>query len=188
MAEPRSSQSASTKAGGIDVITCPSCNNENKETEKICVFCGFPLVDLTKVSSTKALDDTDYEEGTPRWGSARFNSRTNLIIGIEDEARTLLFDADEIEELVIGRKDPQTGDTPQINLDDYSGLEKGVSRRHAAIIHKDGSLSVMDMGSANGTFLNGQQLVPNQARVLRDGDDIRVGHLTMRVTFERRKQ
>ena len=166
------------------MVTCPSCRNENKEGTKICAYCGS-LIDPIEGTSTRSLGDTDVEIGTPKWGSARFNSRTNLVIGVEGEPRTLLFDADEIHELIIGRKDPHTGDSPEIDLDKFEGLEKGVSRRHAAIVHKDGSLNVVDMGSSNGTFLNGQKLVPNQPRVLRDGDDIRLGRLVMRVTFER---
>lgn len=166
------------------MIKCPN-GHENKEGAKLCIVCGEPLVDLTKNTSTKKYDDTDFEEGVPKWGSARFTPRTNLVIGVEGESRTLSFDADEIDELVIGREDPRTGELPAINLNKYKALEKGVSRRHAAIIHKDGALNVVDMGSANGTFLNGQKLVPNQPRVLRDGDDIRLGHLTLRITFER---
>lgn len=166
------------------MVQCPSCGNENKDGTQICVYCGS-LIDLAERTSTRSLGDTDDTEGIPKWGSARFNSRTNLIVGIEGEARTLLFDADEIHELIMGRTDPQTGEEPEINLERYDGLEKGVSRRHAAIILKDGSLNVVDMGSANGTFLNGQKLVPNQPRVLRDGDDIRLGRLVLRVTFER---
>ncbi len=167
------------------MIECEECGHENKEGAKICIVCGTPLVDLGKNTSTRKYNDTDFEEGVAKWGSARFNSRTNLIIGIDGETRSLLFDADQIEELIVGREDPKTGAVPEIDLGPYNGMEKGVSRQHAAIIHKDGALNVVDKDSANGTFLNGQKLVPNQPRVLRDGDDIRLGHLVIRVTFER---
>lgn len=167
-------------------ITCPSCYRENDNDAKICVYCGEPLVDVvTEVASTRSLDDTDFEEGTPKWGSARFNARTNLLLGVEGEVRTFTYDAEEILELVMGREDPKTGEAPHINLSMFDAVEKGVSRRHAAIIRKDGSLYLVDNDSANGTFLNGQRLVANQPRVLRDGDDIRLGHLTIRITFER---
>lgn len=109
----------------------------------------------------------------------------NLIIGVEKDARAMVFDANRIEELVIGRKNPDTGEAPEVDLSSYEAMDKGVSRRHAAIIRKDGSLHIVDMGSANGTFLNGQRLVANQPRVLRDGDDVRLGHLVLRITFER---
>jgi hypothetical protein len=169
----------------VNVIICSNCERENDENAKICVYCGEPLIDLTPGTATRALDDTDFEEGVPKWGSARFNIRTNLVLGVDGEIRTFTFDAEEIEELIMGRTDPNSGEAPEVPLDEYNALDQGVSRRHASIIRKDGSLYLVDMGSPNGTFLNGQKLVPNQPRVLRDGDDIRLGYLVIRVTFER---
>ncbi len=167
------------------MIKCPNCGHENAEDEKICTYCGALIEGVQTSVSTRSLDDTDFEEGVPKWGSARFNARTNLILGVEGAVRTMIFDATEIEQIVFGRVDPKTGEAPEINLSDHEALEKGVSRRHAAIVRQEGSLYLKDMGSANGTFLNGQKLVPNQPRVLRDGDDIRLGHLTVRITFEK---
>ena len=48
-----------------------------------------------------------------------------------------------------------------------------VSRFHAAIERKDGSLLITDLGSTNGTFVNGKQITSD--RVLRPGDTIRIG-------------
>src|SRR5262245_14073575 len=48
-----------------------------------------------------------------------------------------------------------------------------VSRRHAAIDVRDGQVILFDLGSANGTFLNGRRLV--QSEVLKPGDWIDVG-------------
>jgi len=166
-------------------MKCPNCEKENSNDAQICVYCGSLLVDANMAASTRTLDDADFEEGVPKWGSARFNARTNLILGVEGDPKTLIFDATEIEELVMGRADPKTGDAPEVNLSEFAALDKGVSRRHAAIVRRDGSLYLMDMSSANGTYLNGQRLVPQQPRVLRDGDDIRLGHLTVRITFEK---
>lgn len=164
---------------------CPNCDRDNRDDAKICQYCGNLLVSAEREASTRALGDTDFEDGTPKWGSAKFNSRTNLIIGVEGETGNLVFDADEISELIMGREDPKSGEAPELDLSTFNALEKGVSRQHAAIIRKDGSLYLVDRGSANGTFLNGQRLVPNQPRVLRDGDDLRLGHLVLRISFEK---
>lgn len=169
-----------------EVLVCPKCKNENELETKICVYCGELLINVEKTATTKFLDDNDEDDNNvPKWGSSRFNTRTNLILGIEGEIRTLEFDAETINELIMGREDPKTGVVPPVNLSPYGAIEKGVSRKHASIIRKDGSLYLVDHGSANGTFLNGQKLVANQARVLRDGDDIRLGKLEIRITFER---
>ena len=169
-----------------EVLVCPKCKNENELETKICVYCGELLINVEKSATTKFLIENEEDDNnTPRWGSARFNARTNLVLGIDGETRTLEFDAERIEELIIGREDPKTGTIPGVNLSSYGATEKGVSRKHASIIRKDGSLYLVDHASANGTFLNGHKLVANQSRVLRDGDDVRLGKLEIRVTFER---
>jgi pSer/pThr/pTyr-binding forkhead associated (FHA) protein len=108
----------------------------------------------------------------------------NLVLKVPDTEKTFTFDAAEITKLTIGRVDPDTGEAPAVDLIDHKAVEKGVSRRHASIIRRDtGSLSLVDQESDNGTFLNGQRLVPNQPRILRDGDEIRLGHLILYVRF-----
>ncbi len=50
--------------------------------------------------------------------------------------------------------------------------DKGASRRHAQIKLKDGTATLTDLGSTNGTRLNGQVV---QSRALEDGDRITIG-------------
>ena len=48
-----------------------------------------------------------------------------------------------------------------------------VSRRHCELIPQDGEWVLHDLGSANGTYINGQRVTSNQ--LLKLGDQIRVG-------------
>lgn len=58
----------------------------------------------------------------------------------------------------------------------------GVSRHHAKIVdHGDGLVNVLDLGSTNGTYLNGRRV---DAAVLREGDELRVGQVVLRVGGE----
>jgi hypothetical protein len=54
--------------------------------------------------------------------------------------------------------------------------DKGASRRHAQIRAKDGLYTLTDLGSTNGTRLNGQTI---QSRPLEDGDRITIGATTL---------
>ncbi len=135
--------------------------------------------------STRALGDTDTEENEPRWGSARFGDRTNLVLKVRGAKEAFVYDANSIEELVLGRRDPDSNEIPDIDLEPYDAQDKGVSRRHIVIVKRDGALNIVDLGSHNGSYLNGQRLVPNQPRILRDGDDLRLGHLVLHVSFIR---
>lgn len=163
--------------------TCPNCERENEDQEKICIYCGTPL--KNEHVTTRSLDDTDFEDGRPQWGTARFNSRMCLIINERDSRDGHVVYFEDTDELVLGRMDPETHQVPEIDLTQYHAIEKGVSRRHATIARRETSLYLIDLGSPNGTYLNGQRLVAHQPRLLRDGDEIRLAHLVLRITFAR---
>ena len=54
-----------------------------------------------------------------------------------------------------------------------------VSRRHCEIHEADGQLTVRDLGSSNGTFVNGKRVLGQQ--LLKVGDELTVGSVTLRV-------
>jgi predicted component of type VI protein secretion system len=54
-----------------------------------------------------------------------------------------------------------------------------VSRRHCEIHEANGQLTLRDLGSSNGTFVNGKRVLGQQA--LKVGDELTVGSVTLRV-------
>jgi pSer/pThr/pTyr-binding forkhead associated (FHA) protein len=57
-------------------------------------------------------------------------------------------------------------------------LDMLVSRRHAEVLIKeDGSCWIRDLGSKNGTTVNGMPLRDDKERLLKDGDRIAISHL-----------
>jgi pSer/pThr/pTyr-binding forkhead associated (FHA) protein len=56
---------------------------------------------------------------------------------------------------------------------DLQLMDQGVSRRHADVHLSDGQATVYDLGSTNGTSVNGHSV---QSQQLQHGDVLRVGH------------
>jgi hypothetical protein len=76
---------------------------------------------------------------------------------------------------LIGRKSAARAIYPEIALDH----DEAVSRRHALLqLSADGALVLRDIGGANGTRLNGQDVQPMTDQPLKDGDEITLGHWT----------
>lgn len=59
-----------------------------------------------------------------------------------------------------------------------------VSRRHCAIVQKDGRVLLLDLKSRNGTFVNDKQLSPEKAKILKTGDKIKIGQLEFEISIE----
>ncbi len=166
--------------GKLDMKVCPNCGHENTEGVIFCQACGVSLAGEHPIS-TRTLPESEQSQGVPRWGTARFKQGI-LIVHIKDASEPIELVPDDT--IIIGRTDPASGTVPDLDLTPYNGVELGVSRIHAAIVRTDDGLVVEDLGSRNYTHLNGQRLAPHQPRVLRDGDELRLGRLIMRVYFK----
>jgi sigma-B regulation protein RsbU (phosphoserine phosphatase) len=69
------------------------------------------------------------------------------------------------------------------SLNDLAIADKMLSRQHARILRDgNGGLTIEDLGSRNGTFVNGERLVSLQP--LKSGDRITVGGVTLKVESE----
>src|SRR5215211_2019367 len=87
----------------------------------------------------------------------------------KERGKRLAVDA----ELLIGRAAPEE--------DGKLGEDPEISRRHARVARAaDGMLAVEDLGSANGTFVNGERIAA--PRTLAPGDVVRVGKTVLQVT------
>jgi pSer/pThr/pTyr-binding forkhead associated (FHA) protein len=81
-------------------------------------------------------------------------------------------------EVRVGRRSESRGIHPEIDLTGPPA-DPGVSRLHAVLVAAaDGTWSVVDPGSANGTLVNGAEIAPGTAVPLRDGDVIHLGAWT----------
>jgi hypothetical protein len=81
-------------------------------------------------------------------------------------------------EMLVGRRNDAVGFVPDIDL---SG-DPAVSRRHVLLRRDtDGSWSLLDLGSANGTWVNGvaAPVEPDRPVSLHDGDRVHLGAFTV---------
>jgi hypothetical protein len=185
------------------LIECPYCRHRNLENATVCVSCGKKLVDLPETltfpdrereeltdlaerqTKTRQMDMDGKNENEPRWGDARFDDQTRLAIHVVKLSRTVELDIHQTGSIVLGRLPIGDDRVPRTDLTDYGAVEDGVSREHVQFSLRDYSLYLTDLNSTNYTFLNGLRIMPNQPRIVRDGDEIRLGRLKLQVYFIR---
>jgi hypothetical protein len=79
------------------------------------------------------------------------------------------------EDFLVGRPDPATGTTPEINLGPYD-TNRTLSRRHARFLVHDGVYFVReDSPTPNGTYLNDERIGTGVEVRLKPGDRLRFG-------------
>lgn len=97
--------------------------------------------------------------------SAQIVPRELVIRDLEGQTSTIALDRDRI---TLGRSSANELSYP----DDI-----GLSRQHLALVRRDGQWTVEDLGSKNGTLLNGVRV--EKATAFVPGDRISAGHLTI---------
>ena len=90
----------------------------------------------------------------------------------------------ERNEFTIGRISEGQPIMPDIDLSPYQAYANGVSRLHAVIKREASHIFLMDLDSANGTYINGKRLNPNVEHTLKNGDVVALGKLKIQILLK----
>jgi hypothetical protein len=134
-------------------VYCHQCGHRNPLGARFCASCGVELATSTD-ERTENLDALVTSDAPPAPGMA------SLVVteGHRSGARWLL----EGERVMAGR----SGDS-DVFLDDIT-----VSRRHAELTKSGEAWRIVDVGSLNGTYVNGKRV---DAAALTNGDELQIG-------------
>lgn len=87
-------------------------------------------------------------------------------------------------EFTLGRSAVGQPIVPDVDLSPYKAYANGVSRLHAVLKLIQDQIVIVDLGSSNGTYLNGNRLTPYIDTPLAHGDVINLGKLKIQVLIE----
>ncbi|MBV9269367.1 MAG: FHA domain-containing protein [Acidobacteriaceae bacterium] len=182
--------STEAAAGARTAGSCPDCNTKRvPDSAKFCELCGYnfetgahgeiPMAPpaappmalsppaekwVVRISVDPALKEPESPEPPSDWSPASISA--------------------ERETLLIGRNSQSRGIAPDIPLD----FDAAVSHRHALLTRKDGDgWTIRDIGSSNGTRLNGKDLQALVDVPVNPGDRVTLGHWTC-LTLSRESQ
>jgi pSer/pThr/pTyr-binding forkhead associated (FHA) protein len=167
------------------MIKCPFCQATHVANTVFCNECGNYLLE----SDRRPTDPLK-------------NNEMNWVGGILDQSRVVSSSKQHIKPVAIhlkigvgkrevearldkviniGRVDPTSAIFPEVDLTDEGVSSKSVSRRHARILKREDNVLLEDLGSINGTFINGKKLDPYVTEVLSDGDILQVGKIPIEI-------
>jgi len=116
----------------------------------------------------------------PAAAPAAFKAKLKVVRGGRKDHEFPLEEGNNL----VGRWDPETGSFPEVDLD-ADDPEAKISRKHALIRIADGKVTVEDIGSLNGTYVNrGARLQPGNPVELKSGDEIIIGKTFLKLTID----
>ncbi len=161
------------------LLRCPSCSRPVRVGELICPHCNADLSQRGE-HGTRHMGDELLLQRTWMSGEVTVAERKPIVLEIEGEQLTLPL-ADVV---TLGRRYEGAAEgQPHVDLSRFGAEEHGVSRLHVRLRRKGILVYVADMGSLNGTYLNGRRLIPNGERLLRNNDELYLSRLRVRVHF-----
>lgn len=176
---------------GDDERITPS--DDPSQTINVPLFKKDNLPPWADWRSSEEAQTTDHREALkqaierekldPKWGRSRFTEEMALEVWLHETDKRDRFSYDNTKKVLIGRRDPRVGFQPHVDLSAFNAEGLGVSRQHAMIERHEGVLMLVDLGSRNGTYLNGKLVRPNDPRIVRSGDEIRVGYILLHIRF-----
>ncbi|HEY84916.1 MAG TPA: FHA domain-containing protein [Chloroflexi bacterium] len=167
------------------MIKCPFCQTPHVDGTLFCSECGtYLLEDDQRGTDPLGTNEIGWvgdaaEDPNAAAALAPGSGPATINLTIGDKKRTIEIPLNKA--VHMGRLDPASDVFPEIDLSDDDGLGKGVSRRHARILKREGTVVVEDLGSINGTFINGKRLAPYLPETLADGDHLQLGRLLLEV-------
>jgi len=167
------------------MIICPTCEHENTDGAVFCDNCGAQLVGEDKnttqairASSDKLELPDDFQEPVPYSKELDTWASLHLL-----ESGHILPLSDRME-FTMGRISDDQPIMPDIDLTPYKAYANGVSRLHAVLKREGKRVFIQDLGSSNGTYVNGERLKENLDHTLHHGDIIAFGKLKIQILLK----
>jgi pSer/pThr/pTyr-binding forkhead associated (FHA) protein len=160
------------------MITCKSCRRTLVTGALYCMDCGAPLVQLS---------DTGNKSSEPEPESVPEINHPSGKIPLISVVSLHIVDFGQIisltgrQEFTLGRSAGSQSILPDIDLGPYEAYEKGTSRLHASIKLDGKSVTIIDLGSVNGTYLNGETIPAHEPKALCNGDMLSLGELKVQI-------
>ena len=170
------------------MILCPNCLHKEMLGAFFCSECGAQLVYTTGVPtstirSTGSLRQAGGSKPLPPVPPPPPPATSGAVVSLNIISTGDIVPLTGTDEVTLGRVSEGQPIVPDIDLTPYKAYEAGVSRMHASIRLVDDQVMVTDLGSANGTNINGMKMSAHIPYPVRHGDILTLGKFKIQILF-----
>jgi pSer/pThr/pTyr-binding forkhead associated (FHA) protein len=167
------------------MIICPNCQHKEMSGAIICSKCGAQLIDMAitthKIHTAETRSEAEHNTSQTQMPPP-VHLQSWISLSLMDSGQILpLADRSEFS---LGRSAEGQPIVPDVDLSPYNAYTNGVSRLHAVVKRLGDKIVLMDLGSSNGTYLNGNRLAPYVEMPVVHGDVIYLGKLKIQMLID----
>jgi hypothetical protein len=173
------------------MILCPNCRHQELTGALFCSECGARLVVL-EVPTTHSIErnQTGLLMFQPQQSSLPpsppvSSSLSDAVVSLHLIESGMILHLSSQTEFTVGRVAEGQPILPDVDLSPYEAYAQGVSRLHAALKLNNQRVFITDLGSSNGTRVNGQKIMPNVDYPLNHGDVVALGKFKIQVLIRK---
>ncbi|MEZ4668390.1 MAG: FHA domain-containing protein [Anaerolineae bacterium] len=156
---------------------CPNCGHNNPTHETFCEQCG-QIIDVANSTLARRV----------RGEAASGEQKRSVMIVLQNDKDTIKVTLQPDQRATVGRLVPYMLLVPDVDLAPFNAADLGVSRNHAVLDNTAKGVQITDLGSRNGTYINGKRLDSLNSLILKDGDKLRFGQLEIELHLKASEQ
>jgi pSer/pThr/pTyr-binding forkhead associated (FHA) protein len=166
------------------MIVCQECSAQQLNGSLFCSECGGYLLageEIQPVTVDMELVPVSDLIPADTMRGEQWASKPVLSLLLLDTNNKIDLTGKEV--YTLGRLSDGQSILPDIDLTPFHAYEKGVSRLHAAIKTSFGEIAIIDLGSVNGTRINGVKILPTKVYPLQNQDFLDLGKMKLKILF-----
>ena len=163
------------------MTVCRECGHQELAGALFCSECGASLLELG--GEVAVLEAPRTPKPPPLLGqkvghTADLPRLLVAFLPLTSKRITLPL---QVGRIVVGRATADQENPPALDLTPHHGAEFGVSRIHAVIEITEQGITLTDLNSTNGTFINNFRLPAELPYPIQNGDELQFGSLLIHI-------
>jgi hypothetical protein len=160
---------------------CPECNTVVSPFQTNCDRCGCPITSSQQTTASRPADRAPTPWPVEPQGHNVLKPHASVILQFLPSGICVTLPLHK--PLILGRELILDVEEDVLDLSTFNATQHGVSRHHCQLYRRGVQLVVTDLGSTNGTYLNGEELVSHRDYVVAHTDKLIIGTLHLIVSF-----
>ncbi len=172
------------------MILCPNCQHQEIPGALFCSECGAQLLTMDRgiTQSIQKTPSDNLDTGNIAVESQIYPSpvaEAEAVISLHVVETGEVLNLAGRTEFTLGRVAEGQPILPDVDLSPFDAYTAGVSRLHSALKIINQRVVITDLGSSNGTRVNGQKIVPHVDYPLNHGDILAFGKLKLQILINK---